>query len=454
MRTGAIALWASLWLVAACSSPQTTLFGRTSGSTGAGTSGSSGGSTTGGTASSGSSSTAGGSSTSGTGGCGTLFAPAVQIVTGVGPTYPYSEPIGVPAPILSHPLAVGDLNGDGNLDIAIGDWGNAGWGNQTTDLGILLGNGDGSFQSTIHFKLGGHPSGALINVLAKGGTPALAIADASDQEVGIFSFSSGGLTLLSTLSPAFNCKFDGMAYLSVADFNGDGWPDVLVGSDVASGCTSSAAVYLGSNAGWTVPWLSTDAALPMTVGDFDGDGILDLVMATSPLSGLAFLRGKGDGTFDRPVPIDTAAGAMAWSGDLNGDGHLDLLEVSGSGSVPESMNVLLGAGDGTFTLGPPLSLSPVWVWAQLIDLNGDGKLDFVWTVGDGVKLALGNGDGSFQPEMTFQMADPTSPMGVERVVVGDVNNDGLPDLIVGDIVDGNVSVFLNTCKLGQVAAGP
>jgi hypothetical protein len=429
-------LYGCLALALACSSPQTPLLSLTTGSSGSGTGGhASAGSTTASASSSGSSSTAGGSTSGGGSGC-TLFAPAVQVITGVGPSY---SPMSVPPNGVNHPLAVGALGLGGNWDIAIGDLGNG----DTPDFGILKGNGDGSFQPTVHVGVGRMPSGALIGVFPGEVIPRLAVADSWNQKIGVFDFSTGSLDRVATLSSPLGCYFNRVAYLSMADFKHTGWLDVLLGSDGTGNCGSSATLFVSSGAGWTTPWASTDAELPPTYGDFDSDGILDLVMATGSLSGLAFLRGRGDGTFDSPVGIDTAVHAMAWSGDLNGDGHLDLVESSAT-----AMTVLLGVGDGTFKVGPPTSLSAVSVSAQLIDLNGDGRLDFVGTDWSSqyVHVALGNGDGTFQPEVMLPIADPSGIAAAGWVTIGDMNNDGRPDLIVGDVYDGNVSVFLNTCR--------
>jgi hypothetical protein len=85
-------------------------------------------------------------------------------------------------------------------------------------------------------------------------------------------------------------------------------------------------------------------------------------------------------------------------GDLNEDGHLDVLLYSSSGDG--SFALLLGRGDGTFAPGPTPSLQPASI-AALVDLNHDGHLDFVGGGGyDGnIDVALGNGDGTFQQEL-------------------------------------------------------
>jgi hypothetical protein len=91
------------------------------------------------------------------------------------------------------------------------------------------------------------------------------------------------------------------------------------------------------------------------VGDFNGDGNLDMVAVTSPLGlsdpgNLSVLLGNGDGSFQAPVniPISFAPSAVA-VGDFNGDGILDVVTVD---SNANTVRVLLGAGDGTFTDAP------------------------------------------------------------------------------------------------------
>jgi hypothetical protein len=436
-------LW--LALAVACSTPVPSLVGLRNGANG-GTSGQVASSTTTGSGTPGSSSgltsTAGGSpvgsgSSGGGGGCSALFAPAVQIDTGVGPSI---VPGDLPPTDWGHSLAVGDLNGDGKLDLTIGYYGDP---YPPSDIGFLLGAGDGSFQPTIYIDAGPFPAAALIGNLSSAGSGTLAVAEGWSQTIGIFQLSSGMMRNEATLASPLNCSFADTAYLRVADFNRDGWPDILLGADTEGNCTSSVAVLLGFDGGWTSVWSSTTAAYPETVGDFDGDGIPDLVFATSPLSGLQFLRGKGDGTFDAPVAIGSGASA-AFSGDLNEDGVLDLLAIPFDGP----MTVLFGVGDGTFTVGPNAvpSLSPVGP-VGLVDLNGDSHLDLVGTDWGTnlVHVALGNGDGTFQREALLPIAD-TRPNAIATwVTVGDVNGDGRPDLIVGNYYDGNVNLFLNTC---------
>jgi hypothetical protein len=136
-------------------------------------------------------------------------------------------------------------------------------------------------------------------------------------------------------------------------------------------------------------------------------------------------------------------------GDLDEDGHQDLLVVQiGADHFVE----FLGAGDGSFTEGKtvPLSCDPVWACdapIYLLDLNGDGHLDLVestfdWPGDDTwvLEFAFGNGDGSFQPGVV----DPSIPAG--PLQFGDVNNDGRPDLILSRWMDGNIDIRLNNCR--------
>jgi FG-GAP-like repeat len=179
---------------------------------------------------------------------------------------------------------------------------------------------------------------------------------------------------------------------------------------------------------------------PAITGDFNGDGKLDMAIRASSGNTIVLLLGDGDGTFQPPVSI-TAAPANAGdlrgivAADMNGDGKLDLtVSYDGLNGGPGGVATILGNGDGTFQ-APVASLVtaensgclPTTMVAA--DVNGDGNLDLVSTCAIGLRVDLGNGDGTFTAGFTF-----TSPVftgggaRVTSVAVGDFNNDGKLDV--------------------------
>ena len=322
-------------------------------------------------------------------------------------------------------VAVGDFNGDGHPDLAV--TGTDNFGNRTVN--ILLGNGDGTFQAPQTYVL-------------RPGAWSVAVADLNGDGVPDLVVGGGNILLGNgdgTFQPPQKYDPPGSSVV-VGDFNGDGIPDLAVANGAPFGTVS---VLLGNGDGTFQPAQSYAAGYDVklvVVGDFNGDGILDLAVAyygnffgRFVPAGISILLGNGDGTFQaaHSYTLDSITESLITLtvGDVNGDGRLDLI-VAGT-----AVSVLLGKGDGTFQApvlyaagGGPRSIA-------LGDFNGDGVPDLAVASGNTVSILLGKGDG------TFQAARSYGPMG-SSLVVADFNRDGIPDVAVANAWTKNVSILL------------
>jgi hypothetical protein len=244
--------------------------------------------------------------------------------------------------------------------------------------------------------------------------------------------------------------------VAVADFNGDGVPDLAVANEgTAPNFTDgSVSVLLGNGDGTFRPAQNFSAGVRPTsvaVGDFNGDGIPDVVVTDGGDNlghgqGVSVLLGNGDGTFQAPRTF--SAGDEPWFvavGDFRGAGILDLA-VANTGALggSPSVSVLLGNGDGTFQAAQNYGVGTNPLSVAVGDFRGAGILDLaVADAGDltgqgqGVSVLLGNGDGTFRPARTI-------PAGSipESVAVGDFRGNGILDLAVANLGSSNVSVLL------------
>jgi hypothetical protein len=215
--------------------------------------------------------------------------------------------------------------------------------------------------------------------------------------------------------------------LVTADFNGDGISDIAVANNV----DGTVSVLLG-NVDGTFTTKSTPSAQTganwLAVGDFNEDGILDLAVANcgcTGLDGVSILLGNGDGTFTLKSSPNTGNGAFSLTtGDFNGDGDLDLAVAN---QIDGTVTILLGQGDGTFISGDTLTVggNPKVIVAG--DFNEDGILDLAVSnkTSNTVSVLLGIGDGSFQSQATFPTGGSGSPTGL---IAADFNGDGHLDL--------------------------
>jgi hypothetical protein len=186
-----------------------------------------------------------------------------------------------------------------------------------------------------------------------------------------------------------------------------------------------------------VNYTTPDFALYVVEGDFNGDGKADLAYAGDRSVGV--LLGRGDGTFGAPI-ITSFPGFIGLDGllvvaDFNGDGKSDLL-VSVNSPVTSATFLALGNGDGTFQ--PPILIGNGLGNPVVADFNRDGNSDVAFIGGTSARLLtvlLGNGDGTFAAPLNYTLSEPAGYGGgdfgnayILTIVAGDFNGDGKVDL--------------------------
>jgi hypothetical protein len=359
-------------------------------------------------------------------------------------------------------VVIADVNGDGKPDLVVAD--DCGPNSCSTEgeVGVLLGNGDGTFKPVLTYGSGGNAfygSRAAVADINGDGKKDIVVSNycsvdgCAEGTIGVLLGNGDG-----TFQPVMVSDFAGDASsLAIADVNGDGKPDLLVtipsgGFAVllgnGDGTFQSAGRY--SSGGQNPTWIS--------VNDVNGDGKLDVVVGNvgppydSPVT-VGVLLGNGDGTFQPVVSYDGGGGqsniAIAVA-DVNGDTKPDIIVAEdvlhggyfGSGLVA----VLLGNGDGTFQSAVTYDSGGRGVGGvALADVNGDGKPDVIVAngclpqgipCGEGVEgvigVLLGNGDGTLQAALTYDSGElgQVVPLGTSSALaVSDLNGDGLPDLV-------------------------
>jgi hypothetical protein len=333
-------------------------------------------------------------------------------------------------------MAFGDFRRSGRLDLAVANEG-------SNSVSILLANGDGSFQSHVDYSTGNQPTAVAAGDLNGDGVPDLAVSAQADNSVSIL-IGNGDGTFGSFINYPVGTKPSAIA---LGDFNGDGFLDLAV----TNSGTNSVSVLLGNGHGGFSPQVAYATGTnpqAVMVKDLNGDGHVDLVVANMADNSISVLLGNGDGTFRPHVDYATGTGPTSVaSADFNGDGKPDLVVADFSdlnqGPLSGVVSVMLGNGDGTFQPHVDYNVAPRYYARSVVaaDVNGDGRSDIVVASQGQLTFLLGNGDGSFQGPINFF----PGPFGqtYSSLVVADFNGDGAPDVaITGDTL-GGLAVLLS-----------
>ncbi len=261
-----------------------------------------------------------------------------------------------------------EVNGDGNIDLLVANLGG--------NVSVLLGNGDGTFQAPIPYFASSQPIAIVAADLNHDGKIDFATLQKAANPTSIAVLINNGNGTFGGAVSAGN--INGGYGLLVADFNGDGKPDLTTGFGVALG--------KGDGTFLTPSSISTSSnPSSVAVGDLNGDQKLD-VLATDQSAGLITALGDGTGKFtvtSTPLPGALAVGV----GDFNGDGIADAVVASSpSGSLHVILQVLPGLGGGSF--GPAVLATGAATYrsAVVMDVDKDGKPDIVVSSDSGVDV--------------------------------------------------------------------
>ena len=311
-------------------------------------------------------------------------------------------------------VVVGDLNGDNNPDLAEVNLQGSGW--RAGYLNCLLGNGDGTFKVLPHIVTGGIDSyfGTLSDLNRDGKLDMLVVSgDSVNVRLG---FGDGKFQ-----SPLNYPIETAWVVAGVADFNGDGVPDVAVNQRVLG----TGIILFGNGDGTFRNGPSLPAGFDaLVVGDFNGDGKQDLAAAVP--SSVGIMLGNGDGTFQPIARLRTGQNRLLLAADFNADGRVDLAGVGATSAGDTVVSIYLGNGDGTLQ---PAQNS--WVRGGVYpggmvaaDFNRDGKVDLAVSLSSNeVAVLRGDGTGRF-PMSTFHFG------GAGQLVAGDFDGNGTADLAV------------------------
>ncbi|MFN7996636.1 MAG: VCBS repeat-containing protein [Bryobacteraceae bacterium] len=357
----------------------------------------------------------------------------------------FTEAATIPVGMAPFGLAVGDFNGDGQIDLAVSDSGihdGVNNGSNPNTVAVLLGTGSGTFLPPAFIATRRNPEGIAVGDFNKDGKADLAVVLSATDQVAVMlgngdgSFQSARVfTVFPQSQPEPGTGF-GAANVELADFNGDGKVDLAV----ANTLTSTVGVLFGDGSGnFNSPRNIEVSRTPVWVltGDYNHDGKPDFVSSNADASTVSVVLGNGDGTFlNAPSFLLGGQPRKLLTADFNEDGRPDLASIGGFGNTPgNTVSVLLnksaeGFAPNVTTLNADLTA------LAAADVDQDGHMDLVGanfgTLGTdtgGITVMLGRGDGTFQPARNI-------PVGVNPalVAVADFNSDGKPDAVISNFV--------------------
>jgi hypothetical protein len=347
--------------------------------------------------------------------------------------------------------SIGDLTGNGNLDVVLAKGRH--W---PLVSRVLLNDGHGRFP-VAHDLNGATPyrsySAVLADVNGDGALDIVVGNDAPDPKVVYLNDGKGSFRLGSTFGrPEWPTR-----NVAVADLNGDGLPDIIVANRYGD---TGGANYVCLNRGGRrfdahCIAFSHESATTITAADFNGDGFIDLAVPNRDVGQSYVYLNDGRANFSKRTPFGPpdATIRMVAAADLTGSGRLDIVAIDDGGDLPGGAKpeakvagtrlgtfIYFNRGDGTFSPAVPLDTRPATPYALAVgDLNRDGKVDVVVGYVAAPSVVYFN-DGTGRSFAPVPLGD--GKVGVAfGIAIGDLDKDGWPDIVVAHSNAPNAAYF-------------
>ena len=363
------------------------------------------------------------------------FAPAVLYDLGAAPNVSF-------AGATPNTLAIGDLNADGKMDLAIanGQFANNG-------VSVLLGKGDGTFGNLTSWVADQEPAAVVIGNFIGDAKADMVVVNQGSNDVSFLKGNGDG----TFAAPPTLAHISSPGPVVTGDFSGDGKQDVIVGNTFSlNGVILTSLVGNGDGTFQTPTTILNTVTNPTTgqakflaAAQMNAGSALDLIMLDSNNKLDVFLN-NGSGGFATPVSYSAGTTPTGMTvGDFNGDGKLDVAIVNSSPAADGTAMIYLNDGAGGLSLAgtvPDVGVNPTAGFAAALD--GDGKDDLAVTNDNGfssyVSVLISSGSGAFRPRVDYAVdGDPTA------VYAAPLRVGGKPDLAVSTFFGVGMDVLLN-----------
>lgn len=358
-----------------------------------------------------------------------------------------------PPPGAPNSISIGDLDGDGKPDI-IAVKPNY---NSVSVFKNMSFSGSVTFATYLDFATGDEPSGTAIDDFDGDGKPDLAVTNYSTGNgtytASIFKNTSSGGVISFASNVDINTGTRPYG-ISIADFDGDGKPDLVITNPDSPGVIS---LHKNTSTIGAISFISNmffyteNNSFSLATGDFDGDMKPDIVVANNGSNTISIFQNTstiGNISFATKIDYSTSSPWSVSTGDLDGDGKLDIAVTDGNNILSVFQNT---SNNGAISFAPKVDYTAGFgpLGVAISDLDGDGKLD----------IALVNSNNGIGGN-TVSVFKNTSTNGIISlaakadyvtgnnpicIAIADLDGDGNSDIATANKEGYSVSVLKNKC---------